>query len=345
MGQCCSLTYTQYAAGLSWTPDFSRLTLNGYTITAAKAQMLTVYEANEPAPSTGTGDVGGYTQFSCGFVVQLTLTPTSPGQGSTQTIVVVALRGTQTWAEWITDSYGLPAPFAATLFSASGLGSVHSGFYDLYTVGQDGAVATPPLDPSNRADGSIASQIAQYVSTLNNSLPLYVTGHSLGGALATLCALDIAYNFPASFSQIFMYSLASPRVAAGLSADGIDIPTLGNQVGLLSSYQHYVPNSYRIVNAADIIPALGPPSFALGPLTVIFNHVTDPFQLSGTATATASINGGSVTSVTVTSNNDFGLGSWPPTVEFSGGGGTGAAATVSYGLLHGLEVTVTRGGS
>ncbi len=337
MGQCCSLTYAQFAAGLNWTPDFSGLALSGYTITASNPQVLTVYEANEPGPTSG--QVGDYTQFPAGFAVQLTLTPTG---GNGQGMVVVALRGTRSWDEWFTDADGLPTPFAATgLPLSSGLGSVHAGFYGLYTVGTDGSVVSSPLDPQNRASGSIADQIRQYVSPLGNSLPLYVTGHSLGGALAALCALDIATNFPSSFSQIFMYSLASPRVAAGLSS----IPTLDNQEAFLSRYQFYVPNSYPIVNAADLIPILGPSSTRLGPLTLTYSHVTDPFQLAGSATATASVSNGSVTSVTVTSSSGYSELDWMPMVVFSGGGGTGAAATASYSLFDGLGVKVTSGGS
>jgi hypothetical protein len=347
MGQCCSLTYTQYDAGVNWVPDFSSLALSGYTIAASNPQALTLYEANEPGPTTG--DVGDYTQLPGGFAVQLTLTPT--GGGNAQTITVVALRGTRTFDEWFDDADGIPAPFGSTGELDSGLGSVHAGFYGLYTIGQNGLVITDPLNPqpSSRATGSLAAQVGKYVSALNNSFPLYVTGHSLGGALASLCALDIAYNYPGSFSQIYMYSLASPRVAAGLAVStlSIPVPTLGNQQAFLSRYQSYVPNSYPIIHAADLIPILPPASTSLGPLTLTFNHVTDPYQLSGSgATATANVSNGAVTSVTVNNqNSNYPLGSWGPVVVFSGGGGSGAAATSSIDLFGNVSVKVTYGGS
>lgn len=348
LGQCCSLTYAQFDAGLNWTPDFSSLALNGYTIVASNAQPFSVYEANEPGPTTR--DAGDYVQLPAGFIVQLALTPT--GGGQTETIIVVALRGTRTWEEWFNNLDGLPTPFAAGgAAGSSGLGSVHAGFYGLYTAGVNGLTVSDPLNSqwSQRASDSIASQIGKYVNNLSNSLPLYVTGHSLGGALAALCALDISYNFASNFSELFMYSLASPRVAAGLSADQVAIPTLGNQEAFLSRYQFYVPNSYAIVHAADIVPILPSASTALGPLTLSFDHVTDAFQLDGSgATATASINGGSVTSVNVnnTNSNGYSALSWAPTVVFSGGGGSGAAATASISIFDGnVSVTVTHGGS
>lgn len=343
MGQCCSLTYVQFDNGLNAPLDFSSLALSGYTITASKSQALSVYEANEPGPTTG--DVGDYTQLPAGFIVQLALAPA--GGGQTQNIIVVALRGTRTWEEWFSDADGLPAAFAAPDSLSSGLGSVHAGFYGLYTLGVDGAKVTNPLNStwSQRASGSIAYQVGQYMSGLSNSLPIYVTGHSLGGALAALCALDISYNFSSNFSAIFMYSLASPRVAAGLS----DVPTLNNQEGFLSRYQFYVPNSYAIIHAADLIPILPPTSVSLGPLTLSFAHVTDPYQIDGSgATATATIGSGSVTSVSVDNSNSSGYSdlSFAPLVVFSGGGGSGAAATASVGLVDGdVSVTVTNGGT
>lgn len=346
LGQCCSLTYTQFDAGLNWTPDFSGLTLSGYTIAASNAQPFSVYEANEPGPTTG--DVGDYIQVPAGFAVQLDLTPT--GGGNAQQLVVVALRGTRTWEEWFSDADGFPTAFAGTGEFSNGLGSVHAGFYGLYTIGADGQTVSDPLTSTweQRAPGSVAYQVGKYVSSLDGSLPVCVTGHSLGGALAALCALDIAYNFAKKFSEISMYSLASPRVAAGLSDSfGVAIPALGNEQGFLFKYQTYVPNSYQIVHAADLIPILPPSATTMGPLTLSFGQVTDSFQVGSGATATASVAGGAVTGVTVDNTNAQGyLSAFPPIIQFSGGGGSGAAATASISIFSGdVEITVTNGGS
>ena len=344
LGQCCSLTYAQFDAGLNWTPDFSSLALTNYTIAASNAVAFSAYEANEPGPTTG--DVGDYFQVPAGFAVQLELTPSGGGQA--KQIVVVALRGTRTWEEWFTDADGIPTAFVAGQ-SSDDLGSVHAGFYGLYTMGENGNTVTQPLSPtlSNRASGAIASQVANYVAQLDGTLPIYVTGHSLGGAVATLCALDIAYNFAGKFSEISLYSLASPRVAAGLSDSfGVPIPTLGNEIFFLASYQTHVPNIYQIVHASDIIPILGPLTTSLGPLTLSFAQVTDSFQLGSGAGGTASVSGAAVTGVTVNNDHSAGyLAAYPPTVKFSGGGGSGATATASISIFRDVEITVTNGGS
>lgn len=74
---------------------------------------------------------------------------------------------------------------------------------------------------------------------------MIVTGHSLGGALATLCALDLQFNFfSAEPERIVLYSFGSPRV--------------GNSA-FRQSFNRRVSNSYRVVNGMDIVPAVPRP--------------------------------------------------------------------------------------
>jgi pimeloyl-ACP methyl ester carboxylesterase len=82
-----------------------------------------------------------------------------------------------------------------------------------------------------------------------------ICGHSLGGALATLLALDVAAN--TVFSQPAVYSYGSPRTGDSLFA---------------STYDQVVKDSYRIANRLDIIPALPPP--------VDYEHVLNPYELN-----------------------------------------------------------------
>ena len=67
------------------------------------------------------------------------------------------------------------------------------------------------------------------------------TGHSLGGALATLAALDIQYNVPGK--ELACYTYGSPKV--------------GNK-HFVNSYNRRVPKTYRLVNRFDIIPNMPP---------------------------------------------------------------------------------------
>lgn len=352
LGQCCSLTYTQFDAGLDWTPDFSGLTLPAYSaISASNAHTFSVYEANEPGPTTG--DVGDYDLVTAGFGVQLQLTPS--GGGAAQDIIVIALRGSRTFDEWMNNADAFPTSFAYNSGDLTSLGSVHAGFYGLYTIGTNGQALNEQgqpvdnlLDPqvSHRAVGSIAYQVGAYVGSLSDNLPIYVTGHSLGGALATLCALDIAYNFAKHFSELYMYSLASPRIAVSLTDSfGIPIPYLDDGELFLANYQTYVPNSYRIVHASDIVPILPPLSFALGPLSLTCAHVTDQYQITDTgAAATAHIQNDAVSSIDVT-NEGFGYtytDTFP--VSLSGGGGTGAIAQAYVDGWDELAVNVIYGG-
>ena len=71
--------------------------------------------------------------------------------------------------------------------------------------------------------------------------PIIVGGHSLGGALATLCAVDLQYNF--TQLRVSCVTLGSPRV--------------GN-FWFYKSYNKRVPKTVRIVHGNDIVTRLPP---------------------------------------------------------------------------------------
>lgn len=86
---------------------------------------------------------------------------------------------------------------------------------------------------------AVREQIHDYMR--NSAVTSVVaTGHSLGGALATLCAVDIQYNFSEKVT-IEAYTYGAPKV--------------GND-GFRDSYNRRVPNSYRVVHGMDIVPEL-----------------------------------------------------------------------------------------
>ena len=68
---------------------------------------------------------------------------------------------------------------------------------------------------------------------------------------------------PASFpaGKLYMYNLASPLVAAGISAYGIGVETST----FVSAYNAAVANSYRVVHAPDIVPSCRPAVRILAP--------------------------------------------------------------------------------
>ena len=81
------------------------------------------------------------------------------------------------------------------------------------------------------------------------------TGHSLGGALATLTAVDIQYNFPDK--NITCVTFGSPRV--------------GNKA-FAESFNKRVPDSWRYVNGDDIVCKV--------PMAVLFYyHVDDLIEI------------------------------------------------------------------
>ncbi|NEP15718.1 MAG: lipase family protein [Leptolyngbya sp. SIO4C1] len=86
---------------------------------------------------------------------------------------------------------------------------------------------------------SVRNDIHDYIK--NSSASQYtITGHSLGGALATLCAIDLQYNFSPRI-QVEAYTFGSPKV--------------GN-AAFTESYNRRVPDTWRVVYGWDIVVGL-----------------------------------------------------------------------------------------
>lgn len=99
---------------------------------------------------------------------------------------------------------------------------VHHGFYHKFSLFKK----------------DILNEIKKY----NNINNIIITGHSLGSAVATLCAYELSKN--KDNYNIYTYLFASPRVG---------------DTEFCNDYNKNVPNTYRIVNISDIIPTLPPP--------------------------------------------------------------------------------------
>ena len=163
--------------------------------------------------------------------------------------LVIAIRGTEGWREWIHDAQFLPVncPFLPAA------GNTEDGFTAMYLS------LRTDLDP-------VSPAVAKALPSLRFPravTSLTICGHSLGGALVTLLALDIAANTPGNsptnilFRTPAVYTYASPRTGDSQ---------------FVSIYNHVVPNTVRIANRVDLVPKL--------PLPPLYEHVLGLFELS-----------------------------------------------------------------
>jgi hypothetical protein len=141
--------------------------------------------------------------------------------------VVIALRGTHGVHEWIHDLLyeAVPCPFLADA------GHTEDGFTDVYM--------------SLRVTAEHGTKrLVEFVAAMEFPLPmksLTVCGHSLGAALATLLALDLAAN--TQYKDLALYNFASPRT--------------GDE-RFVEVFNRLVPNAYRIANRKDMVTEVPP---------------------------------------------------------------------------------------
>ncbi|KAJ9136058.1 hypothetical protein P3X46_033172 [Hevea brasiliensis] len=128
--------------------------------------------------------------------------------------IVVCWRGTVLKIEWFKD-------FDCTLTSASDIfpntkAKVHHGFHGIYAT-KDSDSTYNKTSAREQVLGAVRRLVDKYAE-LNEEVSITVTGHSLGAALATLNAMDIAangYNKPSGSETVYpvtAFVYASPRV-------------------------------------------------------------------------------------------------------------------------------------
>ena len=139
--------------------------------------------------------------------------------------VVLAFRGTEKKvSDWLTDARCVPA--------VQGEARVHTGFLEAFAATTD-------------ATGRTAKEVVEDIlvrpdarDDAGQPLPLFITGHSLGGALALLATRLVAPDVNGA-----CYTFGAPRV--------------GNY-----EYFRFVKTPvYRVVNSADVIPRVPPGAF------------------------------------------------------------------------------------
>lgn len=157
---------------------------------------------------------------------------------------IVTFRGTVTDKDCIADAEIFQTGFAF----APGRLRTHDGFTAVYR--------------------SLRDKVMEALGAIPPEVPLYVAGHSLGGALATLLALDVAVNLPPRKPAV--YTFASPRVGSPL---------------FVTAFNREIDSSLRVVNVHDLVPRL-PPVFIPLPRTgspLHYSHVKREVAISAQA--------------------------------------------------------------
>ena len=155
---------------------------------------------------------------------------------------IIGFTATIFLSEWLLDFQYQQVPPTGFFSFAEGT-LVHKGFYSIYMAIRNQLVAWRAAHPTHK---------------------LTIVGHSLGGALATLCAYDFGTN---GETNNIVYTFGSPRVGNPLFAQIYSDPVGG-----------IVKNTMRIENTEDIVPALPP----AGIQNWIYEHVNNniPFTIT-----------------------------------------------------------------
>ncbi len=162
--------------------------------------------------------------------------------------IYLAFRGTSNVADAISDALAIQVDY--DLVPDGGM--VSGGFLGMYEGSGDFPV-----------ESDILSDLDQLLMTGDYD-NLYITGHSLGAAIAALAFPDLSQN--SSAANVFMYSFAGPAVGDS---------------DFVSMYQaEYGPDrvSWRVVNENDLVPKL--PPTGLDCPDFMYQHVSNVLQLA-----------------------------------------------------------------
>ncbi len=144
-----------------------------------------------------------------------------------------------TASEWLRDlsMHLTPYPYVA-------LGKVHDGFVQTYEI--------------------FRKAINDGLNRIGTRGRLFIAGHSLGGALATIAAPDISAHTP--FRLPSVYTFASPRV--------------GDRIFAAEYNKEFKGKSFRIVNTCDVVPSMPLPVPFLKLIGGFFTHVETPIDFT-----------------------------------------------------------------
>lgn len=138
----------------------------------------------------------------------------------------IVWRGTDNLQEWIQD---IKFDQTSCDFFPPNI-EIELGFKELY------------FDKKIKTQRSSRNEIKDFFEKNKYIKNLYITGHSLGGALATINALDLSLNFK---KNPVVYTFAAPR---------------SGNLEFAFTYNHKIPNTWRVANSHDEVPNLPPKS-------------------------------------------------------------------------------------
>jgi len=130
-------------------------------------------------------------------------------------VFYIVIRGTQTPLEWFDDASIHPTPFR------NGWGSTTTGFLSIH-------------------EQIFPAILAIIEEQRTNIEKLFITGHSLGAALAKLAAADLIVSAPAAVEPT-LYTFSGPRVGDATFA---------------GKFKEQGLTAWRIFNTEDIVPTL-----------------------------------------------------------------------------------------
>ncbi|XP_074569970.1 lipase-like [Curcuma longa] len=141
---------------------------------------------------------------------------------------IIAIRGTSenSIKNWIQDLFWVQLDLN---YPGVKDAKVHHGFYRAY---------------HNTALRYGITSAVQRIKELYGDIQIMVTGHSMGGAIASFCALDLNVNYGVEHVQLMTFG--QPRV--------------GNPA-FAAYFSKQVPDTIRVTHAKDIVPHL-PPYYA-----------------------------------------------------------------------------------
>lgn len=161
--------------------------------------------------------------------------------------IVVSFRGTSSWRNLRTDLKAFHVKMNRVLPTVLGESDNYNGG-SLESVshailgsrdGQDAKIHRGFAE----AYKSVGARVMQRIKNMYEERPhpVFLTGHSLGGALATICAYDCVLRLDLGAKDLYVATYGSPRVGNG---------------AFRRLYDEAVPASWRVSVAADIVTKL-----------------------------------------------------------------------------------------